>query len=96
MAWRAICKPRRVALLPGGIRVQRQDDAAGEALEQVQLVLGQGRAHGGDRVGEACLVQGDHVQVALDDHHLVFRADGLARLVQPIEQAALVEEDGLR
>ena len=38
------------------------------------------------------LVQGDHVQVAFDDHHLVLGADGLAGLVQAVEQAAFVEQ----
>ena len=80
----------------GGVRIQRQHDAPGEALEQAQLVLGQGGAHRRDGVGEAGLVQGDHIQVALDDHHLVLGADGLAGRIEPVEQAALVEKVGLR
>ena len=37
-------------------------------------------------------MQGDDVQVAFDDHGLIGGPDRLARLVQPEEQAAFVEE----
>ena len=83
-------------LFAGGIGVQGQDDPAGKALEQLELVLGQGSAHRRDRVGKTALVQGDHIQVALDDHHLVLGADrpcgpGPARTAGGLYQTARSE-----
>ena len=83
-------------LIAGRVGVEGQDDAAGEALEQAQLVLGEGGAHRRDGVGKAGLVQGDHVQVALDDDRLVEGADGLARPVEAVQQVAFVKQGRLR
>jgi hypothetical protein len=40
-------------------------------------------------------VQGEHVHVALDHHHLAALADGGARAVEAVQQLALLEERGL-
>ena len=57
----------------GGIGVERQDEPAGEAFEQAELVFGERGAHRRDGIGEAGLVQGDHIQVALHDDRLLDR-----------------------
>ena len=89
-------QPAQHGGLTGGVRVEGQHDAAAETLEQAQLAFGQRGAHRRDDVLEAGLVQGDHVHVALDDDRLVSRADGLARPIQAVEQAALAEENRIR
>ena len=85
-------QPAQDGFLTGRIRVERQHDPARKPLEQAQLLLGQGGAHRGNNVFIARLVDGDHVQVAFHDDGLVGCPDGLARPVQPVEQAALAEE----
>ena len=61
--------------LAGGIRVESQYDPPGKLFEQAQLVLSQRRTHRGNDVFIACLVQGNDIQVAFDDHRLVCGAD---------------------
>jgi hypothetical protein len=58
-------------------------------------VLREGGAHGRDGVGKAGLVQGDHVQVAFDEHHLVAGADLLASPVEAVKQPPFIEDRGL-
>ena len=60
------------------------------------MVLGGGGAQGGDHVGDAVLMQGDHVHVAF--HHIeAFAAvAALAPLPQPVELFALMEYRGFR
>ncbi len=85
-------QPAQDGFLPGSIRVEGEHDAAGEFLEQPQLVFGERCAHRRDSVLEPGLVDGDHVEVAFHDDGLVGCPDGFARPVQPVEQAALAEE----
>ena len=79
----------------GAVGVHGEDDARGEARQPGRVLLGEGRAHGGDEVAEARLPGTDDVEVALDDDD----GAGLARLgtgkVEGVEGAALVEELGL-
>ena len=82
--------------LAGGVAVEGEDDAPGEALEQADLRLGQRGAHRGDDVGVADLVGHDRVHVALDDHRDVGLADGVFGEVEAVEVGALVEDRGLR
>ena len=76
----------------GGVRVECQHKTACVAFELAHLDFRQGRAHGGNYVLEALLVHHDHIHVAFHDHRLVFAADGFARFIQPIQQAAFVEQ----
>ncbi len=54
------------------------------------MVLGQRRAAGGHHIFDAGAIEGQQVEVALDDDHLAGAADRLARAVHPVENAALV------
>jgi len=88
-------QPAQRGLFSSGVGIQRQHHAAAEALEQPDLVFGQRRAHRRDGVGEPCLMQHNHIQVAFHNHHLVGRADRLACLVQSVQQAPLIKQGRL-
>src|SRR5690349_16159699 len=50
----------------------------------------------GHRIADAELREGHHVHVAFDHEHAAGRADGVARLHQTVDLAALLEERSLR
>ena len=79
-----------------GVGIERQDHAAADAFQLTQLVVGQGGAHRGDQIGEPGLIGGDHIQIALDDHDLIFAADRFAGFVEAVEQVAFIEQHALR
>jgi hypothetical protein len=76
-------------LAPGAVAVEEHGDGGREALEQLGLRGGEGGAEGRDDVGDAAGVQGDDVEVALDEDALAGLADRLPRLVQAEEVLAL-------
>ena len=79
-------------LRSGLVRVQRQHDVLREALHELDLPFGDRRAHGCGHVPDAELVAADHVHVAFDDDQLVLVARRVARSVEAVHGAALVEE----
>ena len=83
-------------ILSGLIRVEGQDQGRGKATQLGQLLLGQARAHRGDGLLYPHLVQCDHIGVALDDHRASSLRDWSTRMVQAVEQLALVEIRPLR
>ena len=83
-------------LLPGGVAVEEEHHALGHALEDAGVVAGQRGPQRGHRVGDARLVAGDHVGVALADHGRLGVDDRLLCQVDPVQPAALVEYAALR
>ena len=80
------------SFIAGSIRVESQYNPLAKTLEQKQLLLGQRRAHRRNGVGETCLVQTDHIQVAFHNHRLILQTDGFARQVEAVEQMPLIED----
>ena len=82
--------------LSRGVPVEDQGHPGADALEPAGVELRQGRAEGGDRIGETGLVAGDGVGVALDDDGMALVDDRLLRQMESVERAGLVEEGVLR
>ncbi len=80
----------------GGIGVEVDDNFGGEALEEVDLVLGEGSAAGGEHVLNSGEVDGDAVHLAFDEDDEVELPDGLLCLVEIEEDLALGIEGRLR
>ena len=80
----------RVQLVPSG-----EGHTAGQLLDLLDVLVGNRAADAGDDVAVAVLVGNDGVHVALDDHHAVGAADGVAREVEAVEGGAFVEEGQL-
>ena len=81
--------------LPRRVPVHDQHDPVAEAPEHAGVARGERGAQGGDHVGGARLVAGDHVRVALDHHGGAGLQDGLFGEVQPVERPLLVEDVAL-
>ena len=79
----------------GGVGVEVDDDAFGEAAEQADLRLGEGGAGGGDDVLNAGHVDGDAVHLAFDEEGEVEGAHVGLGLVEVEEDVALGVEGGL-
>ena len=80
----------------GGVGVEGEHDVAGEALQQAHVLLGEGRAAGGDGPGHPGPVEADHVGVALAHHDLPGPDDlGLGPL-EAVEGLGLRVDGGLR
>ena len=82
--------------LARAVGVVGQHHAAGERLQELDVLLGQRGATGGDRVRHAREREAHDVGVALADHDLVPRADLRLGPVQAVEQPALVVQRRLR
>src|SRR4029079_12569476 len=83
--------------LAGGVTVEGDDDAFDLHVLQPQVLLArEGGTHRSDNVRDACLMRGDRVEVALDDHRGPFAPDRGPRDVERIERRALVEERRVR
>ncbi len=80
----------------GGVGIEVDDDLAGEALEQVDLVLGEGGAAGGKHVLDPGEIDGDAVHLAFNEDDEVVLADGLFGLIQIEEHLPLGIERSLR
>ena len=63
----------------GGVGIEVDDDLRGVALENRHLLLGEGRAGGGDHVLNAAQKDRDAVHLALDEQSKLMLADRLAR-----------------
>jgi hypothetical protein len=83
-------------LLPGGVGVEGQHHLLDHARERRHLVAGDRRPHHRHRLLDPGLMQGEDIGVPLDHDRAVGLGDRRFRLVDPIEQLALVEEVGLR
>ena len=73
----------------GGVGVEVDDDALGEAAEQADLHLGEGGAGGGEDVVDAGHVDGDAVHLAFDEEGEVVGAHVGLGLVEVEEDVAL-------
>ncbi len=73
----------------GGVGVEVDDDALGEAAEEADLHLGEGGAGGGDDVVDAGHVDGDAVHLAFDEEGEVVGADVGLGFVEIEEDLAL-------
>ena len=71
--------------MPGGVGIERKNDALGQTLDQVDLGFGQGGAHRSDDIAKAKLMRGDDVHVAFDDDYLIFIADSVSGEHKPVE-----------
>ena len=69
-------------VLAGSVAVEHADDRLGEARERADVLERKRGAEGGDRVGEARLVHGDDVHVALGDDGVAARGDALLGVVE--------------
>ena len=79
----------------GGVGVEVDDDALGEAAEEADLRLGEGGAGGGEDVVDAGHVDGDAVHLAFDEEGEVVGAHVGFGLVEIEEDVALGVEGGL-
>ena len=83
--------------MPRLIRIQRHDNLAGEARrDKPNLPLGHRRAHLRHHVEIARLMRLNDIQVAFDNHRRSTIANGAFAHIQAEQQAALVEQRGLR
>ena len=78
--------------LAGGVAVEREPQPLREAAELAQLLLGERGAHARDDRLEPRLPERDHVGVSLDDARAILFRDRGARLVEAVDDGALVEE----
>jgi hypothetical protein len=79
--------------LAGLVGVERQQHPLRvEPRERLRLLGGQVGAEGRHRVPEPRLVERQHVHVPLDDDDLAGLADGRPRLVEAVQQLALLEQ----
>ena len=78
--------------LPGGVAVEREPQPLRQPPELAQLLLGERRAHARDDRLEPGLAERDHVGVSLDDARAVLLRDRGPRLVEAVDDGALVEE----
>ena len=86
----------RDRLLTRGVRVLAEQHLRRQPLERVELAVGQRRPHRAHRLGDPGLAQRDHVRVALHEHEPSRARRGGPGEVGAVDQAALVEELGLR
>ena len=75
--------------LPGAVGVEGQHHPGGEAAEQLDVLLGQGRPAGGHGPLHPGLEEADDVGVALAHHHLLRLDDVLLGPVEGVQRAAL-------
>ena len=92
------CEARReTALAPCLVAVEVEHDAPRrrERRRRQQLRLRERGAEAGDGVGDAGGVEGDRVEVPLDDDDLAGGARGVAREVGAVQRLALLEDERL-
>jgi hypothetical protein len=82
--------------LAGRVPIEAEHHLRHLAKQQFEMLTGDRRAERGDHVGQAELMERDHVHVAFHHQQAVELALGGQRLVQAVELAALVEDLGLR
>jgi hypothetical protein len=78
------------------VSIEAEDHTVGEAHQAAHMVFGAGGAQRGHRVSQARLRECHNVHVAFHHQGIARFADGCARLIQPIEFAALDEDRCLR
>ena len=79
-----------------GVPVVQHGDAPGEASDELDLALREGRTRRSHRMLHARLVQGHDVGVAFHQQDPVLAHDGRPREVQPVEHVALVVQRAFR
>ena len=102
--WRRGCQgrvdlPRQVVDTAGGVgagwvAVEGEGDAVGGAAEGGEVVGGDGGAADGDGVGDAGLVGGEGVGVALDHHGMALFDDAGPGVVVGVQELALAVQGG--
>ena len=80
----------------GRVAVEAEHRLGRDLPQRLQLLGRQRGAERRHRAGEAGLVQGDDIHVALDHHHRAAAEGPLPRQVEAVEAAALGEQLGLR
>ena len=80
----------------GTVAVEEHEELVGEALEQADLIAGERRAERCDDVANLRLGEGDHVDVALDEHNPPPFVDRVPGRSQAEHRAPLLEERRLR
>ena len=83
-------------LAAGGVTVEAEHHRIRQAQELGHMDRRSRRAERRDRIGDAVLRQRHDVHIAFDDQHLAGGANRIARVQQPVELAALLEERRLR
>ena len=76
----------------GGVGVEHQHRLVGEAADQPNVPVGQGRAHRGHYAFHARLQRDQRVEIAFNDDGPAAVADRIARPVEPVQLAGLVEQ----
>ena len=84
--------PAQRRLLAGRVGVEAEVDAFRQPRELSQVLLGECRAHCRDDRLEPCLPQRDHVGVPLHHHRAVLLRDRRPGEMEPVEDAALLEQ----
>ena len=79
----------------GTVTVIDEHHVLGVAMQQLPLVLREGRATAGDGVLQTYLIEGKHVELPFYYIHLVLLPDFVACLVESEDVLSLGEEDGL-
>jgi len=76
------------------VAVEEEDDGVAEAAENGGVAFGECGAEGGDDIFYAVLVAGDDIGVAFDDDGDALSFDGSLGVVEAIEGAGFVEDEG--
>ena len=95
MRQHAVDGPRR-GRLARAVAVEADDGLGCEQPQHFHLALGEGGAERRHRVGEARLMERDHVHIAFDHDELALVEGGLARAGEVVDHRSLVEEPRLR
>ena len=82
----------------GAIRIEIEHNAFAVAhpTKLGDLLIAQGRAEGGHRIGDAGSMQGDHIEITLHHHRPVVATDRVRGLVEPEQMLAFLKQLRLR
>ena len=79
---------------PVGIEIENQALAVAQTAQLGDLVAAEGRTQGGNAIGNAGGMEGDHIEIALHHHRPVIATDRLGSPIQAKEMATLLKDLG--
>ena len=77
----------------GSVRIEVEDDplAVADPAQLCDLLIAQGRAQGGDSIGDSRRMHGNHIEITLHHDGAIRLANGIGRLIQSEKMFALFE-----